>query len=63
MDFLTTAQLALRLKLTPRGVRKHAERGNLKFIMIGDRLLFTEDMVTEFEKNRRGIFGKGRDVV
>lgn len=63
MDLLTTAQVAVRLELSPRGVRKHAERGNLKFIMIGDRLLFTEDMVTEFEKTRRGIFGKARDVL
>lgn len=61
MDLLTTAEVAVRLGLSPRGVRKHAERGNLKFVMMADRLFFSEAMVADFEKNRKGIFGKVRE--
>lgn len=53
MDYLTTKEAAVLLGISPRGVRKQVERGNIPAAVISGLMLIKKIEVDRFLKNRK----------
>lgn len=53
MDYLTTKETAVLLNISPRGVRKQVERGNISATVVSGLMLIKKIEVDRFLKNRK----------